>query len=148
VIYGWKVKDDKSLQDGSQKFWGLYFQLELGNTYTLTIYDDVDDQPLGPSVYNIVPHEFFPNIAISYPIAASDNPVPSEFIAYGTSDSGGGVTGTISNCGGGSTITQYTPPTPPTDWNLYCNIVMGGTNCDLKVSQGGTDVHSTGLSFT
>ncbi len=138
-----------------QMFWGLRFQVEAspGKTYTVQIVDE-NGQELASSTgidLSPDPSKSRDPVKITYP-HDSDNPIPLEFVAYGTADAAGGdVSGTMTNCD--------TPPTdieeeePPPDWTLYCYIVNPSPpSCDLTVSQDEADppvdpATASGLTF-
>lgn len=146
-----------SKQDPSRMFWVLEFQVKPARDelYTLRIYDDGDGHELGSASNDLVLPARMPasakpqsagSVTISYP-GSNDTSVPLEFTAYGTATGTAAVTGTMSNCDPTTDIAQQTPPFPPLDWNLYCDIVDPNPPCTLTVTQSGVGASATGLSF-
>jgi hypothetical protein len=131
-------------------FWIARFKIEgdAGETFTIKLNDGdgPDGAPLD-SVDVVLSDSIekeFGLVVITYPLQG-DDPIPLEFVAYGTAVSGGGpVTATLVPCD--SFEADQIDPAP--NWTLYCYVVNPNPPCTLTVKQG---AHSSdpdsGLTF-
>jgi len=131
----------KSNRDNTKEFWSMRFQVNRTGRYTLHI--SAGSSEVAHSDFEVV--QTFEDVVITYPQAANDNPIPLEFVAYGTAGPGVAVTGVMSSCDPTTDIEQ---DDAAPDWSLYCYIVNPNPPCTLTVSQAGSNpATSAGLQF-